>query len=90
MIVEGLGLLVAGMGMVFAFLIILVFIMALSAKLFRRFPDLSAEERPKHPPLSGGTRQNNENLGEIAAAVTVAMSRSRIWGGKRHHGEKDR
>ena len=90
MIAEGLGLLAAGMGMVFAFLTLLVFIMVLSAKLFSRFPDLSAEKRPKRPPRSGGTPQTNEDLGEIAAAVAAATARTRAWGGKSRHGEKDR
>jgi oxaloacetate decarboxylase gamma subunit len=89
MIAEGLGLLAAGMGMVFAFLTLLVFIMVLSAKLFRRFPDLSAEERSKRPPRSGGTHQTNEDLGEIAAAVVAAMARTLVWGRKSRHGEKE-
>jgi oxaloacetate decarboxylase gamma subunit len=90
MIAEGLGLLAAGMGMVFIFLTLLVSIMALSAKLLSRFPDLSAEEKPKRPPRSGGTYQNNEDLGEIAAAVAAVTARTRVRGEKSRNGEKDR
>ena len=91
MITEGLGLLAAGMGMVFAFLILLVLIMNLSAKLFSRIPDTPPGRRPEDPLRSGGTRQSNEDHGEIAAAVAAAAARARAWKGRKSpHGEKDR
>jgi sodium pump decarboxylase gamma subunit len=80
MIAQGFGLLAAGMGMVFAFLILLVFVMKGSARLFRHLPTPSLEKisASAHEPAEPAAP--SEVLAEIAAAIAAAQARSRIRG----------
>ncbi|HSG27713.1 MAG TPA: OadG family protein [Candidatus Krumholzibacterium sp.] len=74
MLAEGLGLMAAGMGMVFAFLILLVFVMTLSARLFSRFPDSQGTEKQALTADPSSTRHSEDRLDEVAAAVAAVRS----------------
>lgn len=80
MIAEGFGLLAAGMGMVFAFLILLVFVMKASARMFRHLPTPSLEKIAAAAPEPAGPAAPQEALAEIAAAVAAARARTRARG----------
>lgn len=76
MVTEGLGLMAAGMGMVFAFLILLVAVMKISARIFSHFPD---HQPPGHLDQISSRKKlisTKEELAEIAAAIAVTRSRS--------------
>ena len=78
MIAEGFGLLAAGMGMVFAFLILMVLVMMASTRLLRRFPALSRAESPGSSAVQDEPADTDDDkLAEIAAAVAAAKDRSR-------------
>lgn len=75
MFAEGLGLMAAGMGMVFAFLILLVLVMKASARLFSHFPD--SPDRLITNPRAGTGKVSHKNLDleEIAAAIAAAKAK---------------
>jgi oxaloacetate decarboxylase (Na+ extruding) subunit gamma len=70
---QGLVLLVAGMGIVFAFLGVLVFIMSLSAKVIPRFNHILPDHEPKRK--SAKTTAGTDDT-EIAIAIAVAAAQS--------------
>ena len=79
MLSEGLGLMAAGMGMVFAFLILLVLVMKASAKLFSHFPGSPDKITAKHCAETGNASHRKPHrkpeLEEIAAAIAAAKAR---------------
>ena len=77
MLTEGLGLMVAGMGVVFAFLTLLVLAMNASAKFFEMFADYFVEEAPAPAakPKAAVARQSNEDeFAAIAIAIAAAKA----------------
>ncbi len=70
---QGLVMLIAGMGIVFSFLVVLVFVMALSAKIIPRFNHILPDPEPRKK----ATRQaSSSSDAEIAVAIAVAVARS--------------
>lgn len=76
MLTEGLGLMVAGMGVVFAFLTLLVLAMTAAAKFFEIFADYFVEEAPKPvtKPKAAVVRQSEDQLAEVAVAIAAAKA----------------
>lgn len=72
-LLQGLVLLVAGMGIVFAFLALLVFIMNGSAKIVPHFNSILPDEAPKK---KSAPRAAASDDATIALAIAVARSRA--------------
>lgn len=77
MIVEGLGLMVAGMGVVFAFLTLLVYAMKISAKVLVRFADAEVTGRPMVKTPTAVLQQAGDELAEIAVAIAAVKACTR-------------
>ncbi len=75
MLAEGLGLMAAGMGMVFSFLILLVLVMKASARLFSHFPDSPEKLIANHRAGTGNVSHRKLDLEEIAAAIAAAKAK---------------
>ena len=77
LILEGVNLMLIGMGIVFVFLATLVVAMYGMSLLAQRLaPDTSVAELPaSHPTPTGGVRD-----GELIAVITAAVSRYRSGG----------
>ena len=76
MIEEGIELMLVGMGVVFAFLILLVGLMHLSGRFFTRFPDLFPEAKP----VETASAENPTNSSERWAVALAAAYRARRGG----------
>lgn len=78
MLMEGLGLMVAGMGVVFAFLTLLVLAMNGSAKFFEVFADYFVEPEPVTAvkPKATVVRQSEDELAAVAIAIAAAKARA--------------
>jgi oxaloacetate decarboxylase gamma subunit len=76
MLIEGLRLMVAGMGMVFAFLILMVLLMNASAKFFERFTEPVEEAAPVVVPHKETHQAADAGLETIAVAIAAAKSYS--------------
>lgn len=76
MLTEGLGLMVAGMGVVFAFLTLLVLAMNASAKFFEIFADYFVEEAPAPAvkPKAAVVQQSEDELAAVAIAIAAAKA----------------
>ncbi len=75
MLIEGLGLMVTGMGVVFAFLTLLVLAMNVSARFFEKFADKFVDEGiPTVKPKKAVIQQPNDELAEIAAAIAAVKA----------------
>lgn len=70
LISQGLVLMVVGMGVVFAFLTLLVHAMSGSAAFFKKYAHLFHEEQPKQP----GSRKAAEDYSEIAIAIAAVKT----------------
>ncbi len=77
MLAEGLGLMVAGMGMVFSFLALLVLVMMVSAKFFNRFSAPVQVENSQVASEAAGPHRADGDLVEIAIAIAAAKARTR-------------
>jgi oxaloacetate decarboxylase gamma subunit len=77
MLTEGLGLMVAGMGVVFAFLTLLVLAMTASAKFFEIFADYFVEAVPAVAPKATVVRQSDDELAAVAVAIAAAKACAR-------------
>jgi sodium pump decarboxylase gamma subunit len=80
MMEQGLILMAAGMGTVFAFLVIMVFAMhASSAILNRYFPDKTPPPKKPNSKKSPPKKKSNQpgDLSDVAAAIAVATARMR-------------
>lgn len=76
MLTEGLGLMVAGMGVVFAFLTLLVLAMNASAKFFEAFSEYFVEEAPAPAvaPKAAVVQQSQDELAAVAIAIAAAKA----------------
>ncbi|MBU1171734.1 MAG: OadG family protein [Proteobacteria bacterium] len=74
MLTEGLGLMVAGMGVVFAFLTLLVLSMNASAKFFEIFADYFVEVVPVVKSKAAVVRQSDDELAAVAVAIAAAKA----------------
>lgn len=75
MLSEGLGLMVAGIGVVFAFLALMVLIMNLAAMFFEKFADCFQDEVvPTVKPRKAAIKQSDDELAEIAAAIAAVKA----------------
>ena len=73
---DGLVLLVLGLGMVFAFLTIMVGMMSLTARILSRFSHLFPPDAP--PPKKGRAAPRREtDDGQLIAVLTAAVRRYR-------------
>ncbi|MBU8920472.1 MAG: OadG family protein [Bacteroidales bacterium] len=75
MLAEGLGLMAAGMGMVFAFLVLLVLVMMASTRLFSHFPDSPDKDITRPDAGTGNGSHRKIDLKEVAAAIAAAKAR---------------
>lgn len=73
LIKQGAVLLVAGMGIVYIFLTILVLVTTASAKIIPRFAYLLPEEAPKKKPAAA--KRGGDDDAAIALAIAVARAR---------------
>ncbi|MFO7937220.1 MAG: OadG family protein [Kiritimatiellia bacterium] len=71
---QGLVLLLAGMGIVFAFLSVLVCVMSASAKIIPKFNYILPDATPKKRPAKSSSA-NSDNT-EIAIAIAAAAAQS--------------
>ena len=67
---QGLVLMIAGMGIVYLFLVILVIVTNLTVKPLARFNALFLEEAPKKAPAKKAAGNDVEN---VALAIAVAL-----------------
>ena len=70
---QGLVLLVAGMGIVFAFLAVLVCVMSLSSKVIPRFNHILPDHEPRKKPVKKAAVSDDT---EIAIAIAAAVAQS--------------
>lgn len=73
LIKQGVVLLVAGMGIVFLFLAVLVLVTTLSAKIIPRFSYLLPDETPRKSPAPAARAGGDDAA--IALAIAVARAR---------------
>ena len=73
MISEGLNLMAVGMGVVFAFLILMVFVMGLSARLCQWILRNEPDEEPVTVGTAAGSRPRNDER-DIAAVLAAVQS----------------
>ena len=69
-LLQGLVLMVAGMGFVYAFLTLLIFVTKLSMRGIQRFDALLPQEAPKKKPAAKAAGSDDEN---VALAIAVAL-----------------
>ncbi len=77
MLIEGLGLMVTGMCVVFSFLTLLVLAMNVSARFFETFADKFEDEVPKAAKPKTAVIQksgSDDELAEIAAAIAAVKA----------------
>ncbi len=67
---QGLVLMLAGMGIVFLFLLVLIAVTSLTCKPLARFDDIFPKEAPKKAPAKAAAGGDDAN---IALAIAVAM-----------------
>ncbi len=72
-IYQGLILLLAGMGIVFAFLIVLVIVTSLSSKQIAKLSYLLPDEQPKKAPAPKAAATDDD----LAIALAIAVARAR-------------
>jgi len=68
---QGLVLMVAGMGIVFAFLTLLIFVTKYACAFVARFNSIFPEAAPKKAPAAASSNDD----ANIALAIAVAMGR---------------
>ena len=69
MIGEGLELMFVGMGVVFAFLVMLVFLMKLSGALLSKFPEPEPPAKPAGPAAGGSAAAKGQDSVAVALAA---------------------
>ena len=69
-ILQGLVLMIAGMGIVYIFLTVLIFVTKVSMKGIANFDSLLPQEAPKKKPAAKAAGDDDAN---IALAIAVAM-----------------
>ncbi len=70
MISQGIVLMLAGMGIVFAFLVVLILVTSVSMKGIARFDSILPQEAPKKKPAP---RADGDDAANIALAIAVAL-----------------
>jgi oxaloacetate decarboxylase gamma subunit len=70
MISQGIVLMLAGMGIVFAFLVVLILVTSVSMKGIARFDSILPQEAPKKKPAAAAAANDDA---DIALAIAVAM-----------------
>ena len=76
---DGLKLMVIGMGMVFVFLSLMVWLMGLMSKMLEPYAHMLKDNSAKSRVASGGSHAAAApgNFAEIAAAITAAVHKYR-------------
>ena len=67
---QGLVLMIAGMGIVYIFLSVLIFVTKGSMSVISRFDSILPQEAPKKKPAAAAAGNDDEN---IALAIAVAL-----------------
>ena len=70
MIGQGVVLMLAGMGIVFAFLVLLIIVTNLSMKGISKFDSILPQDAPKKAPKKAAAGNDDEN---VALAIAVAL-----------------
>ena len=68
---QGLVLMIAGMGIVYIFLSVLIFVTKGSMRVISRFDSILPQEAPKKSPKAAATAGNED--ANIALAIAVAL-----------------
>lgn len=76
MIGEGLELMLVGMGVVFSFLVMMVFLMKISGALLSKFPEPEEPVKPASPGPGAGTGQKSASMAVAIAAAYRARKGS--------------
>ena len=76
MIGEGLELMFVGMGVVFAFLIMMVLLMKLSGALLSKFPEPESPAKPRGSAGGGGGARGQDSVAVAIAAAYRARKGS--------------
>jgi len=76
MIAEGFGLMIAGMGVVFAFLTLMVLLMNGAAKFFETFAHWFEEEQQVAAPRPAVVKPSDDELASVAIAIAAAKHRA--------------
>ncbi len=69
---QGLVLMVAGMGIVFAFLIVMIFVCKYSSAFVSRYANIIPDDAPKAAPKKAAATSADA---DIALAIAVALNR---------------
>ncbi len=72
MLAEGFGLMIAGMGVVFAFLTLMVLLMNGAAKFFETFAHWFEEEQQVAAPRPVVVKPSDDELASVAIAIAAA------------------
>lgn len=72
-ILQGLVLMVIGMGIVYLFLILLVYVLSLTAKIIPKFNYVLPDEEPKKKPRAASPAAGDDAA--IAIAIAAATTR---------------
>lgn len=76
-LMQGLVLLVAGMGIVYLFLSLLVWVMNRSAQIIPRLNHILPDEEPKKKPRAAAMTTVQDEGAFIAAAIAAAVAHAR-------------
>ena len=71
MIGQGVVLMLAGMGIVFAFLVVLILVTSVSMKGIARFDSILPQDAPKKKPAPRASGDDDAN---VALAIAVALN----------------
>lgn len=86
MLMDSVIIMIIGMGVVFTFLIIMIFVMNITSKILNSPTFLKYFPQPKPAPAIPVKTGNENELEEIAAAIAIAKANS--WGEKVNNGKK--
>ncbi len=76
-LMQGLVLLVAGMGIVFLFLALLVYVMNGASRVIPRFNHILPDEEPKKKPRAVTKTVVHDDGALVAVAIAAAVARAR-------------
>ena len=71
MIGQGIVLMLAGMGIVYLFLLVLILVTTVSMKSISRFDGILPQDAPKKKPAAAKAGSDDEN---VALAIAVALN----------------
>ena len=74
MLAEGFGLMFAGMGVVFSFLILMVLLMNAAAKFFETYAHWFEEEEQVVAPRPVVVKPSEDELASVAVAIAAAKN----------------